>query len=104
MKKLITLPSADDLRGINGKSIRTFELVVTVSGALEGEFKDWPANIQDPIYAAMERKAEEVQLPLELIASEAGWDDIGQRHYVRVILSEIVVMPKMPNVTYGGNA
>lgn len=93
MKKpsnILTLPTNDELRGVNGKPIRTFELVVNISGPLEGEFKDWPANIQDTIYAAMERKAAEVQLPLALVGSEAAYDEIGGHWYIRVILSEVV--------------
>jgi hypothetical protein len=34
---------------------RVFELRVDVTGYLAGELKDWPAHIQDRVYAAMER-------------------------------------------------
>ena len=42
-------------------SIRTFDLIVPVSGYLEGTLDDWPAVIQDGVYAALERKAHEVE-------------------------------------------
>lgn len=88
--KIIKLPGNDELRGINGQGVRAFECVVTVSGRLEGEFDDWPARIQDPIFAAMERMSEQVGLPLAMVGSVCGYDSIGEKWFVRVILSEIV--------------
>lgn len=44
-----------------GQTFRRFDvwaswtLLVDVSGFLDGEFREWPAHIQDPIYAACER-------------------------------------------------
>lgn len=34
----------------------TWICTVDVSGFLEGEFADWPAHIQDPIYRAVEKQ------------------------------------------------
>lgn len=75
--------------------IRTFQVVANVSSFLEGEIQDWPANIQDGILAALERKAQEVELPLTVVASycdldyatEEGEED---KPFVVVIASEIV--------------
>lgn len=93
MKKptnLLTLPGNDELRGINGQGVRTFEMVQTISGRLEGEFDDWPSHIQDAIFEAMERKAEEVGLPLAMAGSVCDYDSIGEKWFIRVILSEVV--------------
>jgi hypothetical protein len=57
---------------------------------------DWPASIQDPIYAALERKAKQVQLPLCIVFSRCEVDpDIPEgrqgHFYVHVIASEVVI-------------
>ncbi|RTL04963.1 hypothetical protein EKK58_09150 [Candidatus Dependentiae bacterium] len=76
--------------------IRTFEITNTVTGFLEGTIKDWPAHIQDAIYAALERKAHEVELPLTIVHSRCDIDygeaeDRSQdKYYIHVIASEIV--------------
>ena len=60
-------------------SIRTFDLIVPVSGYLEGTLDDWPAVIQDGVYAALGRKTHEVELPLVIIASRGGVDgELGE--------------------------
>lgn len=89
-KNILTLPGNDELRGVNGQGVRTFECVVNVSGRLEGEFDDWPSHIQDPIFAAMERMSQEVGLPLAMVGSVCDYDSIGEKWFVRVILSEVV--------------
>lgn len=70
-------------------SIRTFELVVNVTGYLEGKLEDWPAMIQDKIYEAMERKADEVKLPLCVADSGCGYDE-DEGYFLHVILSEVI--------------
>ena len=75
--------------------IRTFEVVVNVSIPLAGTIDDWPASIQDGILGALEAKAQEVQLPLVVVASRCDVDhDVpkGQpgHYYVHVIASEVV--------------
>lgn len=87
--KLKRATTAKDLRGAHFARIRTFELIVNVTGPLEGTLEDWPSHIQDRIYEAMERKAAEVQLPLAVCGSMCGYD-VDEGHYIRVILSEIV--------------
>lgn len=77
--------------------IRTFEMVQYVTGYVEGDFNDWPANIQDKILAALERKSQQVELPLTIVHSSCMVDygetlDRSQDHfYLHVIASEIVV-------------
>ncbi len=77
-------------------TVRTFELIQYVTAPLEGGIKDWPSHIQDAIYEALEKKAQQVELPLTIV--DAGClidyaDEEGQadRFYVLVMASEIVV-------------
>ena len=69
--------------------IRIFECVVNVTGYLEGELDDWPANIQDKIYLALERKADEAKIPITVIFSYCG-HDVDEGHYIYVLASEVV--------------
>jgi len=84
--------------------VRTFELKIPVTGWLEGEIKDWPANVQDQIYEALERMAKKVQLPLTITKSFCDTlHDINGKvdgQQVVVYASEIVAMavPKMGRV------
>lgn len=77
--------------------IRTFEIVQYVTGYLgEGDIDTWPAQIQDQVMAALEKKAKEVELPLAIIHSLCAVepaDDEGEpeKFYVRVVASEVVV-------------
>lgn len=77
-------------------NIKLFDLVVDVDGPLEGELKDWPNNIQDQVYAALERASHKVQLPLTIVASKCDVDYGGtgqaDRFFVHCVASEIVVM------------
>jgi len=76
--------------------IRTFELDVPVSGALDVPFEDWPANIQDGIWAALEKLAEHEQLPLKIVHAKYMKDvDLPEEapghHYLHIIASEVVM-------------
>lgn len=73
--------------------IRTFQLLADVTAYLEGELADWPANIQDRILEALERKAKEVELPLMIVYSACGKDEFADtdKFFVYVVASEIVV-------------
>lgn len=76
--------------------IRQFEIVVHVSGWLEGTLEDWPAQIQDVVYAALERKSKEVELPLAIVFSKCDHeptlpDDHPQKFYMHIIASEVVM-------------
>lgn len=73
--------------------IRTFELTVGVSGPLEGGLTDWPAMIQDAVMAALARKADEVKLPLAVVASWCDTDFYGVWH-VYVTASEVIAAHK----------
>ena len=79
---------AEKLAGPVG--IRTFEILAKVTGFMEGGMDDWPSNIQDAVYEALERKAAEVQLPLAIVSSYCDKDIDDGTFYVRVIASEIV--------------
>lgn len=79
--------------------IRTWDLHVHVTLPLDGTLDDWPASVQDTIFAAMERLSQSVELPLTVVFSACVKDhDItdemvekGMSPYMLVvILSEIV--------------
>lgn len=74
--------------------IRTFEIVQYVTNFVEGSIDDWPANIQDAVYKALEQKAKQVELPLTIVASYCDidyGDTQGQdRPFLRIIASEII--------------
>lgn len=82
-----------------GGKIKTFEMIQYIDGfneKLQGEFNDWPDNIQAAILTALERKAQQVQLPLTIVGAvcdvdygEAA-DGSQDRLFIRVIASEIV--------------
>lgn len=70
--------------------IRVFTAIVNTTGPAPNDFRDWPAKMQDAVYAAMEAKSQQLQIPLALTdvevdsTPEDGW-------FVRIHLSEIVV-------------
>lgn len=84
------LPATGEV--VHPGGIRTFSMIVNVSVHLAGTFEDWPSQIQDGIYAALEKKAHELQLPLVIVYSNAGVDiDNNDMPFVHVIASEVVV-------------
>jgi len=68
---------------------RTFELVVNVSGELEGEINDWPPKIQDAIYAALEHLGKKHECMVALISSRCD-HDIETGWYIHCWASEVV--------------
>lgn len=83
---------------IKGHGLRQFEIVQHISGPLEGELDDWPANIQDAIFKALEDKSKEVELPLRIVHSYCGIDHDAevegrphQKFYLHIIASEVVM-------------
>lgn len=86
-------PSAQLLQPTTG--LKIFDMIQYTTGFLEGELQDWPPNIQDPILEALERMADEVELPLTIIHSRfdvepADEEGMPDRFYIHVIASEIV--------------
>ncbi len=79
---------------VTKQQLRTFELVCNVSGYVEGELKDWPAQMQDAVYAALELKAAELELPLAIVHSycdiDHGETAAQDQFFVCIIASEIV--------------
>lgn len=84
----------DNLSLANVPQIRTFEAVVYTSVLVEGTLTDWPQQMQDQVYEALERLAHKVQLPLTIVAAygdlDYGDDGKPDRPYVRIVASEIV--------------
>jgi len=73
-------------------SIRTFELVQWLTGPLEGDkFDDYPAIIQDKVLAALEKKSDEVGLPLAILGVRCEMDYEANRWYLMIVASEVVV-------------
>ena len=75
--------------------IRTFELLVYVDQGVEGDINDWPANLQDGILKALEKKSTELELPLVILSStciiDFGDIEDQDRPYLHIIASEIVM-------------
>lgn len=82
-------PKQDDLIVVRAKALRVFELRADVTGYLPGELKDWPANIQDQIYAAMERCIKKTRVKgLDVIQSRCGRDVSNEPYRVIVTCCE----------------
>ena len=77
--------------------IRTFEMTQYVTGFLEGGLQDWPAQIQDQIFMALERLSHRVELPVAITNAYCDVDygeamDRSQdKFFIRVFASEVVV-------------
>lgn len=77
--------------------IRTFEMTCSVTHYMEGEkVTDFPNNIQDGLYEALERLAQQVQLPLAIVTCICRRDvDIPEdkpgAFFLHVLASEVVV-------------
>lgn len=76
----------------------TGELVVNVSGYMPGELKDWPANVQDTIYAALERyklaTRQKYQIPtltFDVVGSKCDFDE-DEGFYVLVYVKARIVV------------
>jgi len=68
---------------------RVYELRADVTGYLPGGLKDWPPNIQDEIYAAMERLQTRTKIKaFDVIQAFCSRDDSAEPYYVIVTLVE----------------
>ena len=63
-----------------------FEAVVPTSAKLVGSFSDWPANIQDGIYAAIDRQiaAQYPRRTFRILVARGDTDEDG--HFCHVIV------------------
>lgn len=80
---------------LKSTGIRTFQVLQYVTGPLPGGVDDWPANIQDVIYRALDIKSAQVELPLTVVHSFCDKDhdrDPAKEpvFFLCVIASEIV--------------
>lgn len=78
---------------------RVFKMTQYVSGFLAGGFDDWPAQIQDPVLAAMDKLSAKHKIPLAIIGAICDKDidlstDAKTWYYVHIEVSEIVAAPK----------
>lgn len=81
---------------VNRSQIKTYELTVAVTHFMEGTLDDWPAVIQDGVYAALEALAYKEQIPLAIVASRCDTDPDVDKHlpghfFIHVVASEVVV-------------
>jgi len=68
---------------------RIFDLVANVTGYLPGELKDWPPQIQDQIYEAMERLMKRKRLKrVHIQASRCGRDLPDEPYHVVVTICD----------------
>jgi hypothetical protein len=89
-------PEQDDSVGlgvaeftVKAKALKIFELHADVTGYMEGQLQDWPPNIQDVIFAAMERVIKKTRVKgLDVIQSFCGRGEADQRYHVTVICCE----------------
>lgn len=64
---------------------RVFELRVDVTAYLEGELEDWPPNIQDGIYAAMERLYKATKIKRMYILQSRCGRDVPEEPYHLIV-------------------
>jgi hypothetical protein len=71
------------------KAPRAFDLVVDITGRLEGDIDDWPANIQDGIYRALHRIGKEKGIwSMRIVQSRCGRDAPDENWYIHVVAVE----------------
>jgi hypothetical protein len=63
---------------------RVAELVANVTARLDGSINDWPANIQDQIYMALERQSHRSRVNFSIIQSYSDVD-VDSGPYVHVV-------------------
>jgi hypothetical protein len=91
---MATGPSADTIT-LRVRKTRVFECVVDVSGYLAGELKDWPANIQDGIYKAMEKMLLQHNVKrVVVIKSHCGRDTPLEPYHIVVTVAEELTGPE----------
>lgn len=84
-------------RGTTADGVRVFDMTVGVDAYPGDKLDDWPANIQDGVYAAVETLADELQIPLAIVDSRADKDedetlpDGRPLFYIHVVISEVVM-------------
>lgn len=80
---------------INIPRVRTFEIVQYLNAPIECEtMDDLPANLQDAVFAALEAKAAQVELPLKIVLVRCDKDidslDPTRVWFLHIVASEIV--------------
>jgi hypothetical protein len=76
---------------IQKKLKRVGELIVNVDRQLEGTLEDWPAEVQDGVYKALERLAGRTKDSFTIEVSYAGYDiDTGPYIHVIACCSETI--------------
>lgn len=80
------------------QGVRTWQIVLDADGYYEGGIDDWPAYLQDKIYAALENLSKQVELPVVIVYSgfhnnEHASDAHKEQYpyFMWVVASEVVV-------------
>lgn len=91
-----TKPETGETHIIQG--VRTFQIVLDADGYHEGSIDDWPAYLQDKVYAALERLSKAVELPVVIVYSafhnnEHASDAHKEQYpyFMWIVASEVVV-------------
>jgi hypothetical protein len=86
---------ASDTVEVRLRRTRVFECVVNVTGYLPGELADWPANIQDGIYKAMEDVLAKHNVKrCTVISSRCGRDTPEEPWHIVVVIAEELTGPE----------
>jgi hypothetical protein len=84
------------------RKTRIFECVVDVTSYLPGELGDWPANIQDGVYAAMEAALTKYKIKrVDVVSSRCGRDEPTEPWHLVVVLAEHLYGPEAYEVVHG---
>jgi hypothetical protein len=79
----------DDPTLLRLKTLLEAELIVNVTELLPGGIKDWPANVQDRIYNALEKFEERTGVRWVIVGSKSDVDpDTGPFVHVMAVTRE----------------
>lgn len=67
---------------------RQFDGFVKIDAPLEGGLMDWPANIQDGVFKAVERLETEHGIKLEILHVSARCDDPQEGWFIHIVCIE----------------
>jgi len=80
------------------QGVRTWQVVLDATGYHEGAIEDWPAQLQDRIYQALEDLSKQVQLPVTIVYSgfhnnDHASDEKKKTHpyFMWIVASEVVI-------------
>lgn len=78
----------DPRAAVPATHVKVAELIANVTHQLDGSIKDWPSNIQDGVYAALERIVKRTDMPYEIVAAYSD-TDVDSGPFIRVIAAAL---------------